>query len=97
MVLVAPFLVMLIFAIAQFGMYFSQRIDTTNAARDAARRLALGLPPRYPDGITPVSTSVNCPGGDAVVEVTSSYSFSIPFITIVTSDIKAKGAMRCGG
>ena len=43
-VLVVPFLIALIFAIAQFGIFFSMKVETESTARDAARTLALGGP-----------------------------------------------------
>jgi Flp pilus assembly protein TadG len=99
-VLVAPFLIALIFAIASFGIFFSNQVDVTGAARDAARTLALRGTPTYPAGMTP-SGVVTCAAGDttsnASVTLTSSYTFSIPFIPLGTKTITAKGTMRCGG
>jgi len=44
---------------------------------------------------------VTCAAGDtnsnASVTVTSSYTFSIPFIPLGTKTITATGTMRCGG
>jgi len=99
-VLVAPFLIALIFAIASFGLYFSKTVDVTSTARDAARTLALRKSPTYPAGMTP-SGVVTCAAGDtnsnASVTVTSSYTFSIPFIPLGSKTITATGTMRCGG
>jgi Flp pilus assembly protein TadG len=100
LVLVFPFLIALIFAIAQFGLYFSNKVDVTSAARDAARTLALRGTPTYPAGMTP-SGVVTCAPGDttsnATVTLTSSYDFSIPLIPLGTKTITATGTMRCGG
>lgn len=99
-VLVVPFLVALIFAIASFGLYFSQVVNVTSTARDAARTLALRGTPTYPPGMT-ASAVTTCAAGDttsnASVTLTSSYTFSIPFIPLGTKSITATGAMRCGG
>ena len=99
-VLVAPFLIALLFAIASFGIYFSKKVDVTSAARDAARTLALGGTPSYPAGVT-ASGVVTCPPGNttsnASVTLTSSYTFSIPLIPLGTKSIQATGTMRCGG
>jgi Flp pilus assembly protein TadG len=98
--LVFPFLIALIFAIAQFGLYFSKTVDVASAARDAARTLALRGTPTYPAGFTP-SGVATCPAGNttsnASVTVTSSYDFSIPLIPLGTKTITATGTMRCGG
>ena len=99
-VLIAPFLFALIMAIASFGIFFSKKVDVTSAARDAARTLALRGTPSYPTGMTP-SGIVSCAAGDmtsnASVTLTSSYTFSIPFIPLGTKEITATGTMRCGG
>jgi len=100
LVLIAPFLIALIFAIASFGAFFSKKVDVTSAARDAARTLALRKTPTYPAGVTP-SGVVTCAAGDtsnnASVTLTASYTFSIPLIPLGTRPITATGTMRCGG
>ena len=100
LVLVAPFLIALIFAIGSFGAFFSKKVDVTSAARDAARTLALRGAPSYPAGMTP-SGIVTCAADDtlsnASVTLTASYTFSIPFIPLGTKPITATGTMRCGG
>ncbi len=99
-VLVVPFLIMLIFAIASFGLFFSKKVDVTSASRDAARTLALRGTPTYPSDMSP-SAVVTCPAGDntsdASVTLTTDYTFSIPFIPLGTKTITATGTMRCGG
>jgi Flp pilus assembly protein TadG len=99
-VLIVPFLVALVFAIASFGLYFSKSVNVTSTARDAARTLALRKTPTYPSGMTP-SGVVTCAAGDtsnnSSVTLTSSYTFSIPFIPLGTKTITATGTMRCGG
>jgi Flp pilus assembly protein TadG len=99
-VLVAPFLIALIFAIASFGAYFSMKVDVTSAARDAARDLALQETPTYPPDVTPSGVVTCAPGdtdGNASVTLTASYTFSIPLIPLGTKPITATGTMRCGG
>lgn len=99
-VLVLPFLIALLLAIASFGAYFNKKIDVTDAARDAARTLALRGTPTYPTGMTP-SSIVTCTAGDttnnASVTLSTDFTFSIPFIPLGTKTISATGTMRCGG
>jgi len=99
-VLIAPFLIALVVAIASLGMFLSKSVDVTSTARDAARTLALRKTPSYPSGMTS-SGVVTCAPGDttsnASVTLTSTYTFSIPFIPLGTKTITATGTMRCGG
>ena len=102
-VLVAPLLIALILMIAQFGIFFSAKVETESVARDAARTLALGGPSAVvvtPPGWT-ASGIVTCPAGntssDAVVTFTRTYTFSIPGVPLGTKTITATGRMRCGG
>jgi Flp pilus assembly protein TadG len=102
-VLVAPFLFALIMTIAQFGIFFSQKVETESVARDAARTLALGgpsAPLTVPSGWSS-SGVVRCPAGNttsnATVTLSRSYTFSIPGIPLGTRTITATGKMRCGG
>jgi hypothetical protein len=107
-VLVAPFLIALIFTIAHFGIFFAQKVEVESAARDAARTLALnpGMSPgavSLPAGVTLDSTGTNvgCVTGnttsDARINLRSDYTFSIPFIALGTRTIQVEGKMRCGG
>ena len=106
-VLVAPFLIALIFSIAQFGIFFAKKVEVESAARDAARTLALspGMAPgaAVPPGMTLDSskTNVGCVEGnttsDARVNLVSDYVFSIPGFPIGTKTIRVEGKMRCGG
>lgn len=102
-VLAAPILIALIMTIAQFGIFFSAKVQTESIARDAARTLALGGPSASvtaPAGWT-ASGIVKCAAGDttndASVTFTRSYTFSIPFVPLGTKTITATGKMRCGG
>lgn len=99
-VLVAPFLIALIFSIASFGIFFSKKVDVTSAARDAARTLALRGTPTYPPGMTASAITTCAPGdttNNASVTLTATYTFSIPFIPLGTRTMTATGTMRCGG
>jgi len=103
-VFIAPLLFALIFAIAQFGIFFSRKIETESTARDAARTLAIGGPTAVvttPAGWT-ASGVVKCATGDttndATVTFSRTYTFSIsPFLPLGTKTITATGRMRCGG
>ena len=99
-VLIFPFLFALLVAIAQFGLFFSKKVDVTSASRDAARTLALRGTPTYPAGMT-ASGIVTCPAGNTTlnssVTLTTTYVFSIPFIPLGSRTITATGTMRCSG
>jgi Flp pilus assembly protein TadG len=106
-VLVAPFLIALIFSIAQFGIFYAKKVEVESAARDAARTLALspGMAPSaaVPPGMTldTTKTNVGCVAGnttsDARINLASNYAFSIPGLPIGTKTIRVEGKMRCGG
>lgn len=106
-VLVAPFLIALIFSLANFGIFFAKKVEVESAARDAARTLALspGMTPAaaVPSGMTldTTKTNVGCVEGDttsdARINLASDYTFSIPGIPIGTKTIRVEGKMRCGG
>jgi Flp pilus assembly protein TadG len=98
-VLVAPFLIALVVAIAQVGMFLNSRIEATSDARNAARSLALGNTPTYASGVTVVSATPPCaPGatGNASVTLQVTYTFSIPFVPLGSRTITTTGTMRCG-
>ena len=102
-VFIFPFLIALIFTIAQFGIFFSNQVETESTARDAARTLALGGPGAVvttPAGWT-ASGVVKCASGDttnnATVTFSRTYTFSIPLLPLGTKTITATGKMRCGG
>lgn len=100
MVFATPLLIALIVAIFDFGMYYSRRIEVNGAARDAARTLAVRGTPTYPSGMTP-SGVTTCPANNvtsnAQVTVSTTYTFSIPFVTLGTRTITSTARMRCGG
>ena len=106
-ILVAPFLIALIFSIAQFGIFYARKVEVESAARDAARTLALtpGMAPAaaVPPGMTldTTATNVGCVAGnttsDARINLASDYTFSIPGVPIGMKTIRVEGRMRCGG
>ena len=97
---IAPVLLAFIIAIAQFGVFFAKKVDVETEARAAARTLALRGTPSYPTSVS-VSGVVPCAPGDttsnASVTLTTSYQFSIPFVSLGAKPITATGRMRCGG
>jgi Flp pilus assembly protein TadG len=106
-VLVAPFLVALIFAIASFGLWFSKMNQVTGDARDAARALALRDPnwnnsSKRPSGAS-IQSYTACAAGDttddAVVTLTydGSALVSVPGVPLHPPTITSTGRMRCGG
>lgn len=101
-VLVLPFLIALLFAIASFGNFFSTKVEVTSAARDAARTLALGGTPTYPSNMT-ASAITTCPVGNTTSDakitltLTGGFDFAIPLIPLGNRPITAIGVMRCGG
>ena len=101
---VVPFLVLLIVAIAEFGLYFSWKVETESTARDAARTLALGGPTASvstPAGWTLVGQQkcliVGDTTHDATVTFSRTYTFTFPAAPSFPKTIQATGKMRCGG
>jgi TadE-like protein len=88
--LLFPLLMLIVFGIVDFGRVLNAQITLTQAAREAARLDALGLPDvvartqAAATGISPVSVTVTaCPLGaapsaDAVVNVSYQFSFVTP-------------------
>jgi Flp pilus assembly protein TadG len=106
-VLVAPFLVALIFAVASFGLWFSKKNEVTGDARNVARALALrdpnwADPAKRPSGAS-IQSSTPCAAGDTTNDavVTLTYNgdalVSVPGIPLNPPDITTTGRMRCGG
>src|SRR3972149_10218117 len=87
--LIAPVLIMLIFAIFQFGLAYNSYLAITHAAREGARLASVGKfdedavrQRAYP--VSPSAISINYPGGNIhgePVEVRIEYNFplTIPF------------------
>jgi hypothetical protein len=106
-VLIAPVLLMLIFAIASFGPWFYKQVQVSNDARNVARSIALGgpnwtPPSSLPSGAT-IQSDTTCPAGnttsDAVVTLTypDAALVSLPFLNTPPTSISSTGRMRCGG
>ena len=110
--LVIPFLVLLLVGIIEFGAALNHQISVQGAAREGARMLALRNSAGAVEtavhnsaGIADITsiTQTPCPAGttststaQARVVVQSSFTFSIPFVTLGTRTITAAASMRCG-
>jgi Flp pilus assembly protein TadG len=102
-VLVAPFLFMLLYAIAMFGVYAEDRTSLAGSAQDIARANSLALtPPATPTGATATgqhvctTTEISNHTGTATVTLTKSYTFDLPVIPF-SQTITETGSARCGG
>ena len=106
-VLLAPFLVAIIFAIASFGLWFAKMNEVTGDARQVARALALrdanwNDPAKRPSGAS-IQSSTPCVAGDTTGDavVTLTYNgdalVSVPGVPLNPPDITTTGRMRCGG
>ncbi|MCX8453266.1 TadE/TadG family type IV pilus assembly protein [Paenarthrobacter ureafaciens] len=107
--LVAPILLLIVVAVVEFAFYFNLQISVTQAAREAARTMAItdnsgkaqaaavaGAPSI---SLAPgnVSLSGACAPG---ATVTATVTFSSPSLTGLfaqTLNVTGEGAMRCGG
>jgi Flp pilus assembly protein TadG len=98
-VLLAPVLVMLVFAIVSLGGFLSVKTRTTGLARDGARAASLGL--ALPSGTSLVGASCPTPRNPAAnvtVQATGTYDLEIPFFPGSGSKtITETVTMRCGG
>jgi Flp pilus assembly protein TadG len=107
--LVAPFLLLLVFGIIQFGRAYNAKIELSAAVREGARVLALdsgdpiaitkgAAPGLDPAAITVVTSSAPCSTGtEAWVEASYPFDLDIPFWDSQAITITAKGVMRCNG
>jgi hypothetical protein len=100
----APILLVLLFAITTVGGYIVKKTQATGAARDGARAAALSQPfPAPPAGVTVVRTSAACPPRtdpafntqNVVVRATSSFNIMLPGMGV--KSITETVTMRCGG
>jgi Flp pilus assembly protein TadG len=105
LVLVAPFLMALVFAIASFGSWFAKKNEVTGNAREVARALAL-RDSSWMSKVTPgsvVQSSTACVAnnttGDAVVTLKfdGDALVSIPGIPLNPPDITVTARFRCAG
>ncbi|WP_115790355.1 TadE/TadG family type IV pilus assembly protein [Arthrobacter silvisoli] len=107
--LVAPILLLLIVAIVEFAYFFNLQISVTQAAREAARTMAVtndsgkaqaaGVAGAPSINLAPgnVSLSGACSAG---ATVTATVTYSTPTLTgffVPSLNVSGKGAMRCGG
>lgn len=110
--LVLPLLVLLLVGIMEFGLVFNKQSMITQAARAAARSMALGNSPTaareaarqsapqlsLSDGQIAVSPTSCPPAGDTDAVVTITYA--TPLATGLfgaTITLTGRGVMRCGG
>lgn len=107
--LVAPILLLIVVAIVEFAFYFNLQISVTQAAREAARTMAItddsgkaqaaavAGAPSISLAPSNVSLSGACAPG---ATVTATVTFSSPSLTGLftpTLNVTGEGAMRCGG
>ena len=100
-----PILVMVVFAIIEFGRFYSATITVTHASREAVRRVALGTGSASTAGISAasplvvtVSTGPACvAGADATATVSTQFDYNIPFVRAGMTSIARTARMRCGG
>ena len=107
---VLPILVLLLFAIIEFGRGYNAKVELTAAVREGARAAALssGNPSDATRGAAPgldtstigVNVVTPCPPsgiGNATVKATYPFTYAIPFFGTRTVTLNATGVMRCGG
>lgn len=107
--LVAPVLLLVLVSILEFAFYFNLQISVTQAAREAARTMAVtndsgeaqaaavaGAPSI---NLAPgnVSLSGACSPGDTVEATVSFSSPSLTGLFTPSFSVTGQGAMRCGG
>lgn len=107
--IVLPLLVLLIFGLAEFARGYNVKVTLTHAAREGVREYAVtrdfdaGVA-KAVNAATSLDTSQMTFGGTACdpgqpTELRISYPFEydIPFFGSATTNLNAKGVMRCGG
>ncbi len=72
--LVVPILLLLVFGMVQYGLYFWSAQGGSSAAREAARRAAVGEYPACTDFKTDVKSRIHALGDMATASVTRSYT-----------------------
>ncbi len=103
--LLLPLLIMVVFAIIEFGRFYSATITVTHASREAVRRVALGTGNASAAGISAaspltvsVSTGPACTAGaDAIATVSTQFGYDIPFVRTGSTSISRTARMKCGG
>ena len=106
--LIVPILVMVVFAIIEFGRGYNARIELTGAVREGARALALGQSQdaaidavvAASPGLDPVEVTsmTECPNGEDRATLVANYAliYNIPLVAEGTWDLSITGVMRCG-
>ncbi|MGW9415115.1 TadE/TadG family type IV pilus assembly protein [Arthrobacter cupressi] len=107
--LVAPILLLLIVAIVEFAYFFNLQISVTQAAREAARTMAVtndsgqaaaaGVAGAPSINLSPGNVSLSGACSDGAT-VTATVTYSSPTLTgffVPSLNVSGKGAMRCGG
>ncbi len=107
--LILPILVILIFGIFEFAIAFNSYVTITHAAREGVRLAAVDLnnpdlkniiiERAFPLGITEDDIVINTPDGTNIgdpveVEITYTFSMSIPLVGSWTIPLKNKAIMR---
>ncbi|WP_253190851.1 TadE/TadG family type IV pilus assembly protein [Arthrobacter sp. SRS-W-1-2016] len=109
--LIAPILLLLVAAIIEFSYFYNLQISVTQAAREAARTMAItnntskaqsaavAGAPSISLSPSNVGLSGSCPPG-ATTTVQSTVTFNAPSLTgffTPSITVTGKGAMQCGG
>jgi Flp pilus assembly protein TadG len=107
--IIVPLLLTLLVGIVEFGRAYNVVISLQGAAREGARVLALGnLTPNMASvdtavrNSTPITidtitkTACTTAGGQARVVAARNFQIGIPFIPLVTVNLKGDASMRCG-
>jgi len=105
MALVTPLLLLMLFGLIDFGRMFNAQITLTEAAREGARAVSLGLSPdpriNATLGSAPSSTTItSCAGttGDASVALSQAFHPVTPIGSVIGAvTIRATGIMPCSG
>jgi Flp pilus assembly protein TadG len=106
-VVVFPILLLMLFAVVEFGRFYSDSISVTHAAREAVRKVALfdaaSAGSTASAAAAPVTVSIgavtactNTSTTPASVTVTNTFSFSYLF-GATSFPITRTAVMRCGG
>ena len=110
--LVVPLLLMVIFAIVEFGLIYNAQIQVTAAAREGARAAALGAPladsratavaaaPALSPALTAANVSVTpatcAPGTNVTVSIVDYRLNSVSGLFTGGVALSGKAVMRCG-
>jgi Flp pilus assembly protein TadG len=107
--LVAPILLLIVVAIVEFAFFFNLQISVTQAAREAARTMAVtNSTAKAQSAAVAGAPSINLAPGNVSLSgacspgatVTATVTFNSPTLTGLFTpslSVVGKGAMRCGG